>query len=173
MEVAVSLWQSAPPEVVFPSAQRKQHAGGACLQDPSYCRYKAYILLINVPHARALSAASSVGLVAQCGMAPWGRHPQHSTCTASSLGHLLHLLTSPSPSSSLWTESCTHIPSSAPEHLTALLIQLSWPQLGTERAHPDQELPLMRSACLETQAQPSQHQAPFAHLGLITPGQGL
>lgn len=58
------------------SAQRRQNPGGVCLQDPSHCRYKAYILLTNMLgiYIRALSAASSVGLVAQHGMAPWGRY---------------------------------------------------------------------------------------------------
>lgn len=98
-------------------------------------------------YTRALSAVSSVRLVAQCGMAPWSRNlpAWHLFSEGSSFTSSLA-----SSSLSLWSLSAVHTSLIQPQSsLTALLIQLSWPQMGMERGDQDQELPLMRSACLE------------------------
>lgn len=104
------------PKPFFPSAQGKQHPAGTCLQHPSHCRHKAYILLIYTLHIYILghpapNAVGSGGWWAQrgTGLAPLCSPAWHPAQTPLRR-QLLHL-TSISPRLiTIETECCTHIP---------------------------------------------------------------
>lgn len=139
-EVAGSPWQSSAPETFSPSLPREGSTQEVpvhrtlSIADTSLCIADSHAVHLSKGSERCQQRV----LGAQRGVAPWGRHPQHGLFSRGS-----------SFTSSLQRLSAAHTPNSAPEQPDSPADTIILATDGDRAGDGDQELPLMRSACLE------------------------